>query len=237
MMTKENYEERKEAKIEYARDRASKLRSSSNAIFNRGFGEDVTGIPFGQPILVGHHSERRHRNAIKRMDNQMRKAIEDGEKADYYLNKAMRMEENTAISSDDPSAIDLLKAKVEKLELQREKIKTQNKNLRKENKDTHPSWVLSNLGQNIRSIKLRIQRLEKEATREHKEYEINGVKVIENTEENRIQLFFDGIPSIETRGKLKGHGFRWSRYGGCWQRMLNNQSIWATKTILDSLVV
>lgn len=26
----------------------------------------TAGIPLGQPILVGHHSERRHRNALAR---------------------------------------------------------------------------------------------------------------------------------------------------------------------------
>lgn len=36
----------------------------------------TAGIPFGQPILVGHHSERRHRRAIERSDNAMRKAVD-----------------------------------------------------------------------------------------------------------------------------------------------------------------
>lgn len=33
------------------------------------------GIPMGQPILVGHHSEKRHRADMRRIDNGMRAAI------------------------------------------------------------------------------------------------------------------------------------------------------------------
>jgi hypothetical protein len=39
------------------------------------------GIPAGQPILVGHHSERGHRRDLKRMDGHQRKSIELGEEA------------------------------------------------------------------------------------------------------------------------------------------------------------
>jgi hypothetical protein len=270
-MTKEKYDERKEAKIEYAKKRAGELRSSCDRVFKRGFGEDVTGIPFGQPILVGHHSERRHRNAIKKMDNKINKALDDGNKSDYYLAKAKRMEENTVISSDDPSAVKLLKEKLIKLEKLNLRSKDLNAKLRKfktldnakieinklpnDNKDKNILLKLinnhfyalppqrisayyiqtSNNTVKIKNVKDRIKRLEKESLREYKEYELNEVKVIENTEENRIQLFFEAIPEESMRTKLKGSGFKWSRFGGCWQRMLNNNSIWATKRVLEQL--
>ncbi len=38
-------------------------------------------IPMGQPILVGHHSEGRHRRDLERHDRDMRKAIEHGQNA------------------------------------------------------------------------------------------------------------------------------------------------------------
>jgi len=46
------------------------------------------GIPLGQPILVGHHSERRHRNDIERMDNGMRKTVKLWETRDYWKARA-----------------------------------------------------------------------------------------------------------------------------------------------------
>ena len=49
-------------------------------------------IPMGQPILVGHHSERRHRRDLDRIDSQMRKSIEESKKADYFSTKAANLE-------------------------------------------------------------------------------------------------------------------------------------------------
>ena len=45
-------------------------------------------IPLGQPILVGHHSERRHRRDLLRMEQGMRKSIKESEKAEYFADKA-----------------------------------------------------------------------------------------------------------------------------------------------------
>lgn len=45
-------------------------------------------IPFGQPVLVGHHSERRHRRDIKRMDNGMAKACRNWKLADRWKERA-----------------------------------------------------------------------------------------------------------------------------------------------------
>jgi hypothetical protein len=48
----------------------------------------VDGIPFGQPILVGHHSERRHRAALDRHDARMRRVITETATADYHRHRA-----------------------------------------------------------------------------------------------------------------------------------------------------
>lgn len=47
------------------------------------------GLPDnGQPILVGHHSERRHRKALERAHNNAHKAIDLQKKAAYWANRA-----------------------------------------------------------------------------------------------------------------------------------------------------
>lgn len=46
------------------------------------------GIPFGQPILVGHHSEARARKDADRIENGMRKAVRLWDTADYWKNRA-----------------------------------------------------------------------------------------------------------------------------------------------------
>lgn len=46
------------------------------------------GIPLGQPILVGHHSERRARKDAQRIENGMRKAVNLWETSQYWQMRA-----------------------------------------------------------------------------------------------------------------------------------------------------
>ncbi len=50
----------------------------------------VAGIPLGQPILVGHHSERAHRNAIKRAQDNATKAYVERQRSEYWKHRAER---------------------------------------------------------------------------------------------------------------------------------------------------
>jgi Domain of unknown function (DUF3560) len=45
-------------------------------------------IPMGQPVLVGHHSERRHRRDLDRIDRGMRRSIEEDRKAGDWSERA-----------------------------------------------------------------------------------------------------------------------------------------------------
>ena len=46
------------------------------------------GIPFGQPILVGHHSEKRARKDAERIERGMRKALRLFDTAEYWTQRA-----------------------------------------------------------------------------------------------------------------------------------------------------
>jgi phospholipid N-methyltransferase len=46
------------------------------------------GIPLGQPILVGHHSERHARRDAERIENGMRKAVQMWETSTYWKSRA-----------------------------------------------------------------------------------------------------------------------------------------------------
>lgn len=48
----------------------------------------TSGIPLGQPILVGHHSERRARKDAERIENGMRKAVKMWEQSGYWKCRA-----------------------------------------------------------------------------------------------------------------------------------------------------
>lgn len=71
---------------------------------------------------------------------------------------------------------------------------------------------------------------------EEKEYEYNGITVIQNTELNRLQLIFDGKPSDEVRDILKSNGFKWSPKNTAWQRQLTQNALYAFNRIKDKLI-
>jgi len=99
--------------------------------------EEKSGIPFGQPILIGHHSERRHRRAIERSDNAMRRAAENENMAQHHASKAAGIENmlERTIFSDDDNAVEALESKVADLEKQREANNQVNKIVRKNPKN------------------------------------------------------------------------------------------------------
>lgn len=66
---------------------------------------------------------------------------------------------------------------------------------------------------------------------------VNGVRISENREANRLQLFFDGKPKPEIITQLKGHGFRWCRSEMAWQRHNSNNAIYWGRYIAQSLTV
>ena len=140
----------------------------------------------GQPIIVGHYSEKKHRRLIDRAHSDIRKSIEEDDKSKYYADKAETVENNKAIYNDDPNAIEKLKDKLQYLEKQRELIKAD---------ENHTTWQLQNIGATIREVKRRIQKLERLENIEFSDKEFNGGKIIHNKEINRIQILFNDIPS------------------------------------------
>ncbi len=129
---KGDYQDKIANQEEYWQSKAQKWQNEADSSYNAS--KRITdGIPLGQPILVGHHSEHRHRRDIQRSDSNMRKSIEARDKADYYASKTV----STAIASDDPEAIQKLKDKLERLENNQENMKLVNKLWRKAGKP-HP---------------------------------------------------------------------------------------------------
>lgn len=95
-------------------------------------------IPFGQPILVGHHSERRHRNHIDRINSTGDRALEDYHKGKEMHSKAanIRAAADHAIYSDDTDAIQRLEARIAEWEAERSRIKAYNAACKKAGKCT-----------------------------------------------------------------------------------------------------
>ena len=76
-------EERAERFEEYSDKRLADAESAHKAV------ESITsGIPLGQPILVGHHSERHARKDAERIENGMRRAVKMWETSEYWTRRA-----------------------------------------------------------------------------------------------------------------------------------------------------
>lgn len=97
--------ERLEARAERRREWATKREAHSAAEFDKAR-RAVDGIPFGQPILVGHHSEKRHRAALERQDTAMRRACESADMAKRHASAAAGIDDalSRSIFSDDDNA-------------------------------------------------------------------------------------------------------------------------------------
>jgi len=98
-----------------------------------------------------------------------------------------------------------------------------------------PSYSLTNNNAKITRLKeditAEVKRLEKYTTG-NKEYEIKGVKVVENAEENRLQLSFDGKPAQDVIDRLKKNGYRWSPRNATWQRQLTQNALYSLRFVL-----
>ena len=120
------YEEKKQRRLERAQELAEKNEAKAKQVFNHAHNM-ADAIPFGQPILVGHYSEKRDRNYRDKIDRTYNKAFELKDKSDYYADKVKAIENNHAISSDDPEAVTKLKTKLEEIDKEIEQVKEHNK--------------------------------------------------------------------------------------------------------------
>ncbi|MES2206750.1 MAG: DUF3560 domain-containing protein [Pseudomonadota bacterium] len=127
------YEERLERKRDRYASLAAKARQQSDSIYKQARSMSSC-IPFGQPILVGHHSERRDRNFRNRIHNTYGKSFKLNDKASYYEGKAASVGSG-GISSDDPEAIQKLKAELAACENLQTKMKKTNACFRKNDRE------------------------------------------------------------------------------------------------------
>lgn len=219
-------------------------------------------IPMGQPILVGHHSEKRDRKLREKAWNDFGKSIEFDDIAKSYRRKAEKVG-NTGISSEDPEALEKLMKKLSGLMYSHNLMKEINKILRKHygrrlmfiekeisteqleaavnemieelgiSKELatesatpspyvphyvgFPTYSLSNSNANIKRVKERIKQITKIQETEDQEWVVGECRVVLDTGDNRIRIFFPDKPSDSFIAELKRNGFRWSRYHKAWQ--------------------
>lgn len=250
-----DFEERRQRRIDRLRQRSEQADKASELARQAADGI-ARHIPLGQPILRGHHSEGRHRRDLKRIDANMRRCVEAGKQAEELSRRADAAEANTAIFSDDPDALPRLREKLAALEAMQDRMKKVNAAFRKGDaalaamgfsaeeiakmreqvakgysweKTPYVSFQLSNNNANIRRIRERIKRLEKQESAAYEEIPFDGGRLVIDPAENRVQLFFDAKPPKEKCQALGKSGFRCARSIGAWQRHYSNAAIYYAK--------
>jgi hypothetical protein len=92
--TRRSFAEAEADRVERAGNRADRFDGYADNAASRsdaayaGVKRIADGIPMGQPILVGHHSEAGARRDVARMDAGMRRSIDEGDKAAHWASRA-----------------------------------------------------------------------------------------------------------------------------------------------------
>lgn len=116
---------------DYARKKAERLggyaanaeKRSDDAYEASKEGKDFLAL--GEPIKVGHHSERRHRALIERNNDRMRKCIEESDKAKAYESRRAYWEARTeVINLSMPESLEYFEHKLEEAREKHEGIKS-----------------------------------------------------------------------------------------------------------------
>ena len=90
-----------------------------------------------------------------------------------------------------------------------------------------PAYEIKNSYQRLHAINERIDQLKQAKSLTNKEQQVSceggTLRIVENYEKMRLQLFFTGKPDSDVREFMKRHGFRWAPSEKCWQHILSRE--------------
>jgi hypothetical protein len=254
-----SYEMKQQARKERLEKAAERARQASDAAHKRSR-DLVAGIPFGQPILVGHHSEKRHRNAVDKSWAALGRATKLSELA-ANLEERARSVGDGGISSDDPEAIEKLDDKLETMIAKRDRMKLVNKLYRKGDaaglaalgldleqlrakvaavgyswvKAPYESYQLTNLGARIRDAQKRQVRIEAVRAIPSSEETIGLATITVDAEDNRVTIKFPARLKRDDYKKVRGWGFVWSPTRGGFTRKLSAGAVQWARQLAQSI--
>ena len=112
-----------ERKAEKYSDYASKNIAKSNEKWQQSQ-EGKEFLSLGEPIKIGHHSEKRHRALLERNERRIKKAVEFENKAQELMRKAEYWENKAnEITLAMPDSLEYFKIKLEQAELHHKDLK------------------------------------------------------------------------------------------------------------------
>lgn len=115
---------------EYAKQKAARYQSWANARerksneYYEASKEGKDFLALGEPIKIGHHSEKRHRALIERNYNRMAKSVENSKVADQHQSKSEYWESKAdTINLSMPESVEYFEYKLEEAKIKHEGLK------------------------------------------------------------------------------------------------------------------
>ena len=210
----------------------------------------ITG-PANFPTARNEKANNAEHRACNALCEYYDKLIKKAKHEKYYQDNP----EARPIKAGDSDAIERLQKKIDSHKKAHETMKTVNKIVRaqpidmdalekllgskeKAEKMIEPdyagrvgfaSYALNNNRAEIKRLEGRLKELQTRKEQPTQEIEVNGVRVVQNNDDMRLELYFDGKPDAEIRSLLKSNAFRWAPSKGAWQRQLTNNALYAFK--------
>lgn len=147
------YTDRLEVRLERLQKRADRHLTDFHTLHERAH-EMADSIPFGQPIMVGHHSEGRDRRFRERIHNTFGRAFDHYHKAQATQERIEAAVSNRAISSDDPLAVIKLREAVAERQQQQAHMTAVNKVIRKHQKAGRDAQMSALLAMGLSEVEI-----------------------------------------------------------------------------------
>lgn len=255
MAGRQDYEEKKQARIDRLNNMAEKASAGSMEAFNRGYNL-TKDIPLGQPNIRGALT-----GVMNKARNAMDRSCSLSDKANYYAEKAQAAESNTAISSDDPNCIEKLQEKIDKLKNKQEYAKAINAYYRKNGtckgfrdlteeraekldksikesfsweQRPFPSYELTSINNKIKAAQARIDQINRVEAMPDEIIKYDLCEIESSAETNRVAIIFYERAPETIIDELKSNGFKWAYSEGKWQRFRSPYSLRLAKRIIEN---
>jgi len=116
---------------EFAKRKAKKLESASlnaekkSTDYWKASNKDSDFLSLGEPIKIGHHSEKRHRKLFEQANNNMSKSVEFSKKAEEYESRVAYWEDKAkTINLSMPESLEYYEFELVRAEMKHEGLKS-----------------------------------------------------------------------------------------------------------------
>ena len=224
--TRQTGQERRQARRKRLDERAAKIRAKGDAEIDAA-DAIASKYPMGQPILVGHHSEGRHRRDREKMYRKMIKGVDLRQYARHLENKGV----SNSIMTDDADALTQLEAKLKDQLAERERYHQIQRDAKTE-ADRVPGFVFSNLSKRIKQTEARIEEVKRIRSSAGFDLSIGRFRFYQDTAADRLAI--EGTTKADAR-TIRALGYLWSRRAQRWQRKLTANALYCKSRVIEAL--